>query len=67
MLEKIKKEIFNVDDGVDSLHHVLSNIDEQISRIRKITIHPGASLKIHRMIEDLKWEREKIIKRIKLL
>jgi len=64
------KNIGNVFDGSKEkqiLISALEHIDESISRLRNISRDGRSSLKIRISLEDLEWEREKLMDKISKL
>jgi len=58
------EDTFKGSGATQSIKSAIDKIDHQIHTIRNIAMDPRASLKTKRIVEDLKWEREKLVQKL---
>ena len=58
------QKIFSGSNEAQALKVSLEKLEEHISHIRNVSKDPRASLKVKISLEDLEWEREKLVEKI---
>jgi len=58
------EDVFKGSSTEQSIRSAIDKIDHQIQTIRNLAMDPRASLKTKRIVEDLKWEREKLVQKL---
>ena len=58
------EDTFKGSPTTQSIKSAIDKIDQQIHTIRNIAMDPRASLKTKKIVEDLKWEREKLVQKL---
>jgi hypothetical protein len=59
------EDVFKGSDEQQSINKSIEKIDHQIQTFRKVALDPRSRIKTKKVIGDLKWEREKLIEKLK--